>query len=366
MSLRWKLFLSYLVVAAIPLLVLVLSTAYVAPANFSHQMMGMGRGARRHVQQQAALNTEINANFRKAVNQALIQAGGAAILAAAVISWLISTRLTHTLRALVRASCRIATGRYEERLLAGSKDEIGELIVSFNQMAATLAETEALRQQLIGDVTHELKTPLASIKGYMEGLEDGIIPATPATYHAIHREADRLQRLVQDLQALSQVEARQISLNPQVCQPRDLIETAIHRLRPQFLEKEIMLQASYPAETPCVQADPDRTIQVLINLLGNALQYTATGGAVTVHLTAKAPAMQFRVQDTGIGLAAGDLERVFQRFYRVDKSRARSSGGNGIGLTIARHLIEIQGGRLWVESAGIGQGSTFIFTLPLA
>jgi signal transduction histidine kinase len=233
-------------------------------------------------------------------------------------------------------------------------------------MAAALAATETLRQQLMADVSHELKTPLASIKGYMEGLQDGVIPPTPETFQLVHREADRLQRLVSDLQELSRAEAAQLHMALQPCNPADLVNLAVATLRPQFEDKGIALEIEMPSQTPPVRADLDRIRQVLINLLGNALQYTLPGGRVIVRATQVGSAIRFSVEDTGIGLDAADLERIFQRFYRVDKSRSRVSGGSGIGLTIARYIVETHGEHIWAESAGPGQGSTFHFTLPLA
>lgn len=377
MSLAWKFFGSYLVVAAIGLLVLAISTAFVAPATFSAQMehmdsmRGMGHdhmmgGMTGDPASIQALNQELKASFRQAVNSALFKAGIAAILAAGVVSWLVSQQVTRPLRQVAAASHHIAEGHFEQRIPLRRKDELGELIGSFNDMATRLAETETLRQQLIADVSHELKTPLASIKGYMEGLQDGVIAPTPETFEIIHHEADRLQRLVHDLQELSRVEAGAFHLDRRPADASPLVTAVAARLSPQYADKNVTLSADPQPALPKVLIDPDRVEQVLTNLLGNALQYTPPGGLVTVHLTPIDSMLRVSVQDSGMGLAAEDLTRVFQRFYRVDKSRARRSGGSGIGLTIARHLTEAHGGQIWAESPGPGQGSTFHFTLPLA
>ncbi len=388
MNLRWKLLLSYLGVVAIALIVLAAATAAVAPAAFSGGMgmmrrgqeggnrapgqgmgmMGTGRGASDETVTRivADLNEEINANFRQAVYGALLLAGGAAIIAAAGVSWWISRRIVQPISRLSAASGHIAAGHYESRLPVETGDELGELTHSFNRMAEALAQTEAARQQLIGDVSHELKTPLASIKGYMEGLEDGIIPAAPETYQLIHGEADRLQRLVRDLEELSRAEADQLNLHIVPQDAGAIASSAAEWIRPQFDERGVALTVLPLAPPVQVQADFDRTRQVLLNLLGNALQYTPAGGQVTLHLARMADAVRFTVADSGIGLAPEDLERIFQRFYRVDKSRSRASGGSGVGLTIARHIIEAQGGTLWATSDGPGLGSSFTFTLPLA
>jgi histidine kinase len=233
-------------------------------------------------------------------------------------------------------------------------------------MAASLADTEAMRVRLLGDVSHELKTPLSGIKGYIEGLQDGVLPATPETFQLIHREADRLQRLVQDLQELSRTEAGQVLVEITTCKPDEIVMPIVDRMRPQFNEKNITLIADMPDNLAPVRADSDRTAQVMTNLLGNALQYTTSGGEVRVTVTREHHHLRFSVADTGVGLAPSDLKHIFERFYRVDKSRSRSSGGSGIGLTVAKHLVEAQGGTIEAVSEGIGKGSQFSFTLPLA
>ncbi len=381
MSLLWKFFLSYLAVVAVGLGVLSVSTAYVAPENFSRSMdmmmgdswtgrdmqngmmMGGGQGMNGYIQ---ATNDELKASFRRAVDNALWKAGIAATLAAGVISGLVSLSIIRPLRRVVKASQHIAEGHYDQRLPAHENDEMGELARSFNRMAESLAATENMRRQLIGDVSHELNTPLASIKGYMEGLQDGVIAPTAETFQLVHHEADRLQRLVHDLQELSRAEAVSSQLDLRPCDPSHIVQAVTARLLPQFADQGIVLENDVSERLPQVRADADRVEQVLTNLVGNALQYTAAGGRVTIQAARLDAAIQFSVQDTGVGLTPDDLTKIFQRFYRVDKSRARASGGSGIGLTIAQHIVEAHGGQIWAESAGLNQGSTFSFTLPLA
>lgn len=366
MKLSYRLFLSYIFVVLIGVVVLAISTAFVAPANFSEQMTHMGRGSSSMMDQhERELNAELEGSFRNSLNNALAIAGVAAILAAGGVSWFVSSQIVKPVRALVALSQRIASGHYEQRLHLDTADEFAELVENFNRMAKSLEETEVLRQRLLGDVTHELKTPLASIKGYMEGLQDGVIPATPENFQLIHSEADRLQRLVQDLQELSRTEARQIQLEITTCTPRRLVWPALERMRPQFQEKGIALKAAVSDDSPLVRADIDRTSQIMTNLLGNALQFTPSGGEVTVTAARSGDLLCISVADTGAGLDPADIERIFQRFYRVDKSRSRSTGGSGIGLTVAKYLVEAQGGTIRAESAGVGMGSRFTFTLPL-
>jgi len=215
---------------------------------------------------------------------------------------------------------------------------------------------------LIANVAHELRTPLSSIKGYMEGLMDGVQPAEAVTYQQVYRDSDRLQRLVNDLQELSRVEAGAFELDRRPLELGEIIRQAAGRLRPQFEEKEVALKVELPPLLPPALADEDRLYQILLNLVGNALQYTPRGGTVTISAEApkddRASPLVVCIRDTGIGIAREHLPYLFTRFYRVDKSRSRAGGGSGIGLTITRHLVEAHGGAIWVESEGNGQGST--------
>lgn len=212
----------------------------------------------------------------------------------------------------------------------------------------------------------ELRTPLTAIQGSMEGLIDGVLPATDETFLQIHAEADRLNRLVDDLQELSRVEARAYDLDLRPVDVASLVQTVTGRLAPQLESKHIALSLELAPSLPPVLADLDRAVQVLINLTGNALQYTPEGGRIKIGAKRTDQEVEISIQDTGIGIPAVHLPNLFDRFYRVDKSRSRrAGGGSGIGLTIARALVEVQGGRIWVESQGEGQGSTFTFTFPL-
>ena len=366
MKLSYKLFLSYIIVILVAMIVLLTATAFVAPVNFTEEMRhGRGNMAGMMGQQMQELEIELENDFRNAVNSALMIAGVVAVVTSIGVSWFVSQRIVNPIRSLVMLSHRIAGGDYEQRLQLDTHDELAELIDSFNRMATALADTETMRMRLLGDVTHELKTPLTSIKGYMEGLQDGVLPATPETFQLIHREADRLQRLVQDLQELSRVEAGEIPMRITLIHLQEVVSSVAEQLRPQFAEKNISLLLDVPEALPTVKADVDRTAQILTNLLGNALQYTESGGTVKVRAEHNGSYIRIAVIDTGIGLAGEDLRQIFQRFYRVDKSRSRSSGGSGIGLTVAKHLVEAQGGEISARSEGISKGSQFSFTLPI-
>ncbi|MGB0387141.1 MAG: ATP-binding protein [Ardenticatenaceae bacterium] len=301
---------------------------------------------------------------RALVWDALLVAAGAATLAGLMACFLLTRHILYPLREIARSSFSIAQGQYSQRVTVPESDELGCLATNFNQMAQSLEQVEAQRVALIGNVAHELRTPLTGLEGYLEGLLDGIFPPEAETFGQMHIEVRRLSRLVNDLQALSRIEAGEIPLNLQEVDLIGVIERVISQLRPQAQGLEVT--SSTPHEQLLVVADPDRTAQLLLNLVGNAIRYTPEGGRITVHAHEHDPFAEVVVQDTGIGIPADALPYLFERFYRVDRSRARRSGGSGIGLTIARQLAWAMGGDLSAESDGPGQGSTFRFTLPLA
>jgi len=370
--LAMKLFLSYLIIILVGAFVLASTAELVVPTTFQRHLAHMGPQMSTMMGlPQPGVEQNLFVNFRAAVTEALGTAAVAATFMALLASVFISRQVIAPVQEMTSASQRIAEGRYDERVrVTGNiprheQDELGRLALSFNQMAAQLERTESMRRQLIGDVTHELRTPLTTIKGYMEGLMDGVLPADEETYSQIYREADRLQRLVNDLQELSQVEAGAYQIHPKSTTVKALVTAAVERLERQYQEKGVALSTQLAPDLPPVTVDEDRIGQVLLNLLGNALQYTPEGGRVTVTAEKQPGEVQITIADTGIGIPPEHLPHVFTRFYRVDKSRARAAGGSGIGLTIARHLVEAHGGHIWVESQGKGQGSRFVFTLPL-
>jgi len=321
-----------------------------------------------------ALARDLYRNFSAAIDEVLLVAALAAALVAAGVSLFVTRRIVTPVQAMMEASQAIAAGDYHQRIgvAAGSPaaqadgDELARLALAFNRMAENLEAIEQHRIELIGDVAHELRTPLTGVRSIMEGLVDGVLPAEPETFLNVQREVGRLQRLVRDLEELSRAEAGPISLERRPCAPAELARAAAVRLAPQFEDKGVILQMDVPPDLPLVLADSGRAVQVLTNLLGNALQYTPGGGRVTLRAWRDDPMVAIAVADTGAGIPPEHLPHLFERFYRVDKSRSRTGGGSGIGLTIAKHLVEAHGGRIWAASAGSGQGSTFTFTLPLA
>ncbi len=361
-SLAWKLLLSYLVIVLVGVTVLAVTARLSAPTALDRHMAIM----QSMMPQGAGMMGDLRDNFTAAVNEVLVVAAVAAIVAAVMVSIFTARRIIGPLHAMTEASQRIASGDYHQRVYMPGADELGILAHSFNQMAGTLEQVEQRRVELIGNVAHELRTPLSSIRSTMEGLVDGVLPAETATFLSVQHEVTRLQRLVRDLEELSRAEAGQIPLDLLLNDPGPLIRTAADRLRMQYDDKGVRLEVDTPPSLPAVRMDTARITQVLVNLLGNALQYTPAGGSVTVNARAEAHEVLFSVCDTGLGISAEHLPHVFERFYRVDRSRSRAGGGSGIGLTISQYLVEAHGGRIWASSPGIGQGSTFTFSLPLA
>jgi histidine kinase len=365
-----KLLLSYLLIILVGVVVLICASQFILPGSFNRHMAGMGMMNRMMGGQDPGTPrgmSQLYIDFRASFNEALLYAALAAIVVAVVLSLYLSRSVIAPVHAMSLAAQRIADGRYDERVQVTGADELAELAVRFNQMAEKLAQVESMRRRLIGDVSHELRTPLTAIKGSMEGLMDGVLPATQETYEQIHTEADRLNRLVDDLQELSRVEARAYQLDLRPVDVSAFVQTVAKRLASQVEAKRLSLDLQLAPDLPRVLVDEDRLVQVLTNLTGNALQYTPENGRVTIAARRMDNEVAISVHDTGVGIPPEHLPHIFDRFYRADKSRSRrAGGGSGIGLTIARALIEAHGGRLWAESAGEGQGSTFTFTVPTA
>ncbi len=357
----WKLFLSYLVIIFVGVSVLGVTAALNAPTALDRHMADM-----QSVMGGVGMMGDLRDNFTAAVNEILLIAAVVSVIAAIVVSLFTARRIVEPLRDMTEVSRRIAAGNYHQRVQMPGEDELGTLAHSFNQMAETLEQTERRRVELIGNVAHELRTPLSSIRGTMEGLVDGVLPAEASTFLGVQHEVTRLQRLVHDLEELSRAEAGRIRLDLRQGDMGQLIRSAVDRLQMQYDDKGVRLQIEGIGAVPPVQMDSARITQVLVNLLGNALQYTPAGGSVTVKTWNEGGEALVSIHDTGMGISAEHLPHLFERFYRVDPSRARAGGGSGIGLTISKYLVEAHGGRIWAESPGVGQGSIFTFTLPLA
>ena len=361
--LRTRLLLSHLVVVVVGSATLFVAVGLVAPSVFEsamgHAMEGMAG-------MDAMMRGLVRVAFQEAVQTALVIAVVAAAVAAIIVSIALSARLSRPIDRLARASARISAGRYAERVPVSSNDEIGELAESFNTMAASLEATERRRLQLVGDVAHELRTPLATLDGYLEGLEDGVIKPTEPTWALLRGETARLSRLVNDLQELWRAEARQLSISlTTVAVPGHLL-AARERFVTQAHEHDIEIRIDVGPGRPTVRADAERLGEILDNLLSNAIRYSPRASAVTLSARTGSDEVTIGVTDQGPGLTEEQLERVFERFYRVDPSRSRALGGSGIGLAIARALAEAMGGRVEAISDGPGLGATFRVILPRA
>ncbi len=284
--------------------------------------------------------------------------------AAGGLSYWVSKRIMQPLNQMENITQKFASGKMKERMPAIEIPELNQLGVSFNRMASSLEGVEKRRRELIGDLTHELRTPLTVIRGYLEELADGSINPTPEIYQQLAKETKRLERLVNDLQELSKAEAGYLPIKLKPVNLLPLFKSLVQRFADQLMEDGPVLQLDCPPQLPLVLADIDRVEQVLVNLLGNALRYTEAG-SITLRAWTEPGKLWIAVIDTGSGISPEDLPHIFERFFRADKSRARHSGGTGIGLAITRRLVELQGGQIEVESK-LGKGSIFRFFLPLA
>lgn len=365
--LRWRLIGSQFLVALVGVTLILLVTQYVVGVVAPSWLRTLLQPFIPRVDL-ATVETELLLGFQTAVWLSVFVAALGALLAGAVSSYMLWRVIIRPLQDVAETSRRIADGRYNERVAipTDNGEAMQGLAISFNQMAEALERVENQRVALLGNLAHELRTPLTSLKGYLEGVVDGIFPSDVQTFDLMTAEVTRLSRLVSDIQHLSNVEAGQIRLVMQPFVLQTKIEAVITQLSPQAQAKQIRLQLEAPSDPVYVLADSDRTAQVLINLLNNAIQYTPEAGGIVVRVLVQGTMVQTAVIDTGDGIPSDALPYLFERFYRVDRSRSRKSGGSGIGLTIARHLTWAMGGELTARSDGKGQGSTFAFTLPLA
>ncbi|TEU17621.1 MAG: sensor histidine kinase, partial [Dehalococcoidia bacterium] len=260
---------------------------------------------------------------------------------------------------------RLGRGDLSQRVQLRGEGEVAALAQAFNTMAADLEHDEQLRRNLIADVAHELRTPLSNIQGYLEAIRDRVMKPNAATIGSLNEEVALLSRLVNELQELSLAEAGELKLVYQAEDITKLVKQAATHWQPQVAAKDISLSLDLPDNLPLVNIDWQRVNQVLHNLLENAVAYTGRGGTITVAAAKQGDWIEVSVSDTGEGIPAGDLPNIFERFYRVDRSRARATGGSGLGLTIARRLVEAHGGKITVQSE-LGKGSRFSFTLSIA
>ncbi|MEH2022627.1 sensor histidine kinase [Nostoc sp.] len=360
MGLRGRLFFSHLVVMLVGVASLVSISKISSPRLFVLHLERLENQGFDLIDVRAELVT----GFELAWQRSTIWSVLVGTTAAGGLSYWVSRRIMQRLTEMEQITQKFAAGQMDARLPVSDIPELSGLSTSFNRMAASLEGVEARRREVIGDMTHELRTPLTVVRGYLEELADGQIEASPEIYRRLAKETRRLERLVNDLQELSKAEAGYLPINIQRVNLRPLLESLVEKFTDQLLEDGPVLLLQCPSVLPPVLADIDRTEQVLVNLLGNAVHYT-NEGSITIRAGTEASQLWIAVIDTGIGIALENLPHVFERFWRADQSRDRHSGGTGIGLTISRRLIELQGGQIEIESE-LGIGSTFRFFLPLA
>ena len=365
-----KLFLSFVILIVVFTIVLIGAVEFIMPSAFEGHLEFMNSLVTGEGDVISEHNRNLFESFRSAFYESLQFALHVSLICAIVISVFFSREFVRPIRELSRVSRKISEGNYSQRiplskeLSISEMDELKQLAINFNQMASKLENTENLRRQLIGDVSHELRTPISLIKASMEGLIDGIVPMNNKTFYQVQVEADRLSKLVNDLQELSIIESGAYKINKEKSDINEVISSVISNLAPQFLNKHIQVSSNTKNSKITVNFDIDRMKQVLTNILANAYQYSEESGKVNITSSTKNDHVEISISDTGRGISVENLPHIFTRFYRVDKSRSKNCGGSGIGLTITKQLVEAHGGKIWAKSQGENKGTTITFTLP--
>lgn len=360
LSLHYRLLISHLLVVALGLL----SATIIRELSFSHLFS-------RHLdllQANGVLLDSAREVLLKGFDSAWTISGllGLAVgaVASVTFSYWVARRINHALVEVEQVTYRLATGHLKDRVPISPIPELARLGRSINQMVNALEDAEQRRSEMVTDLSHELRTPLTVIRGYLEEIDSDRLQETPEVRGLLIKETRRLERLVNNLQDLSKAESGSLHLRLKPVSLKPLLTSVVERFDGQLLEEGPMLRLACPASLPRAWADSDHTEQILVNLLGNAIRHTQQG-QVVLSATAENDRIWLSVSDTGIGISAVDLPHVFDRFWRSAQSRSHHSAGTGVGLTIARQLVELQGGQISVESQ-LGQGTTFKFWLPVA
>ena len=301
--------------------------------------------------------------FLTSTEHALIFGALAAFLIALAIGFVLARTLTRPVRELTTALHAMSAGELQQAVPVRSNDELGQLSATFNRMSTDLAWANQQRRQMTADIAHDLRTPVTVISGYLEALRDGVLPPTPERFAILYEEAQHLHGLIEDLRTLSLADAGELVLHRQATSPQALLQRIAEVYRHQVAQQEVALQVTAAATLPAVHLDVERMVQVLSNLVGNALRYTPAGGTITMGAQSAAQGLTLTVQDTGQGIMPDALSRVFDRFYRADSARAQAQGESGLGLAIAKAIVEAHGGTIAVTSQ-LGNGATFTIQLP--
>ena len=301
-----------------------------------------------------------------AFNRSLLWSGIAAAAAGIGMVTFTTRRALAPVHELSIAASGLAQGDLSQRVEASAGSELGDLGIAFNDMAGALEDAESERRRLVADIAHELRSPLTNIQGYLEAIKDGVLDADERTIDTIYSQTKHLGALVEDLRLLALVEAGSLRLELIEADLSTLVRDATEAFRTRVVDSSVMLNVTTPSDMPGVRMDPTRIRQVVSNLVENAITHTPDGGHVSVVLESENPGLALiTVSDTGTGISQEDLPHVFDRFYRVDPSRNRGTGGVGLGLTIVKRLIEVHGGQIGLTSVP-GSGTTFTFEIPLA
>jgi len=305
--------------------------------------------------------------FSRSILISLGLAVTAASITALLVGLFVTRRVIRPIRAMATAAELITAGDYGSRIpTARLGSEFASLEQAFNNMAAALAATERTRAEILRDLAHEFRTPLTTVRGYTEAIADGVMPADAETSRTIEAELARMERLVHDIALVSSAEERHLHLTRERTPATEILTDAANTAQAAFTNKQVALAVETGQNCPEVSVDRDRIQEVLVNLLSNALRHTPEGGEVRLTARSQADHVELAVSDTGEGIPAQHLSRVFERFYRVGQGRSRQQGGSGIGLAIARALVQAHDGHIRAESAGPGKGSTFTISLPRA
>jgi signal transduction histidine kinase len=296
--------------------------------------------------------------------QFLLAGAASAIISLILARWL-ARGMTQPLRDMAAAAHRLELGDYRVRVEAKGRDEVGRLAAAFNRMSRELGDLEESRRDLVANVSHELKTPIAAIRAHLENLLDGVETSDPETIEVMLAQSDRLTRLVEQLLDLSKLESGEVPLQQELIALPPIVEQVISEIEVARPDSGVTVRGDLPEDLPLLEADRERVHQVLFNLVDNAVRFTPRSGEVTVGARAVDGRVHISVTDTGTGIPPQHLPRLFERFYRVDTARSRGDGGTGIGLAIARSVVEAHGGSIKAESE-LGRGSTFTFDLPPA
>jgi signal transduction histidine kinase len=286
------------------------------------------------------------------------------LLAASAVTWFLSRRLRRPLQDLTGAATELTSGRYDARVPdVGSGTELDTLAATFNAMAYRLEGVEATRRRMLSDLAHELRTPIATLVAYHDGLRDGVTSLGPQALAVLTEQTGRLARLADDIDEVSAAEEGRLELDVRDWPVGEVVRAAVDPLRERFAQGGVALAVVDVDAT--VRCDRSRLAQVLTNLLTNALRHTPSGGSVDVTVATTPGGTTITVTDTGDGLSDDQLSHVFERFYRADAARSHDRSGSGIGLTISKAIVEAHGGRLAASSPGLGHGSSFVVTLPV-